>query len=184
MARSSSYRNLKPLDGEALERLAIGYVGRYATTRAKLAAYLHRKLGERGWEGPADAPEGGASAHIDAIVARFADVGYVDDRGFAEARAASYARRGYGARRLNERLRADGIAEDDAATARAAADENAWAAALAFAQKRRIGPFSRSATDIDMRRRALGAMLRAGHSMDVARRIINAMPGEIPEERD
>lgn len=182
MARPSSYRNLKPLDGEALERLAIGYVGRYATTRAKLAIYLRRKLGERGWAEAEEGAEGGGMARIDAIVARFADVGYVDDRGFAEARAAAYARRGYGARRLSERLRADGIAEEDADTAHAAADDNAWAAALAFARKRRIGPFARTEGDPDVRRRALGAMLRAGHAMDVARRIVNAAPDEIPDE--
>jgi hypothetical protein len=32
----------------------LGYAGRYATTRARLAAYLERKLRERGWSGPAD----------------------------------------------------------------------------------------------------------------------------------
>lgn len=169
MARPSSYRNHKPLDAGALERFALAYVGRFATTRAKLAAYLRRKLAERGWEGETPPP-------VDAIVARFADAGYVDDRGFAAARAASYVRRGYGARRLAERLRADGIGDDDAEPARQVADEGAWEAALAFARRRRIGPFAPEPMDPDRRRKALAAMLRAGHSMDVARRILGASP--------
>lgn len=175
MARPSSYRNQKPLDREALERLAIGYVGRFATTRARLAAYLRRKVDERGWEG-----EGTPS--VDAIVARFAEAGYVDDRSFAAARAASYARRGYGERRLAERLRADGIDGEDAAFARRAAGENAWDAALAFARRRRIGPFASAAADRDTQRRALAAMIRAGHSPDLARRIVRAAPGDVPDE--
>jgi len=36
-----------PLDAEGLERLGLFYAGRYATTRAKLADYLRRKLRER-----------------------------------------------------------------------------------------------------------------------------------------
>lgn len=177
MARPSSYRNHKPLDGEALERLAIAYVGRFATTRAKLATYLRRKLAERGWDGE-DAPP------VDAIVARFADAGYIDDRGFAEARGASYTRRGYGERRLAERLRADGIKEDDAEPARRAAGENAWAAALAFARRRRIGPFAKERADQAGMRKALAAMMRAGHPFDLARRIVVAAPGDVPETAD
>ena len=44
-------RPLPPLDQPALERAALRYVERYATTRAKLVAYLTRKLRERGADG-------------------------------------------------------------------------------------------------------------------------------------
>ncbi|HVJ00769.1 MAG TPA: RecX family transcriptional regulator, partial [Sphingomonas sp.] len=49
MARSR--RPLSPLDRADLERLALRYVERFATTRARLAAYLDRKIRERGWAG-------------------------------------------------------------------------------------------------------------------------------------
>ncbi|WP_380875078.1 regulatory protein RecX [Sphingomonas sp. DBB INV C78] len=157
-----------------MERLAIGYVGRFATTRAKLAAYLRRKLVEREWQGDGPPP-------VEAIVARFTAAGYIDDTSFAQARAASYQRRGYGERRLAERLRADGIQDEDAAVAREAAVANAMEAALAFARKRRIGPFASEVSDQDGRRRALAAMLRAGHPMDLARRIVLSAPGDVPD---
>ncbi|HEX8388842.1 MAG TPA: RecX family transcriptional regulator, partial [Sphingomonas sp.] len=41
-----------PLDRDAMERLALRYVERYATTRGRLADFLRRKIRERGWQGP------------------------------------------------------------------------------------------------------------------------------------
>ncbi len=163
-----------PLDPQALERLALAYVGRYATSRAGLRRYLGRKLAERGWAG--DAPPDG-----EGIADRFAALGYVDDRAIAEARGRSLARRGLGARRLAGALGALGIDGADAATALAAAGEGAWETALRFAERRRIGPFARQPADEPSRRRALAAMIRAGHRPDLARKIIAAAPGNVPD---
>lgn len=170
VARSDLKHRGKPLDAAALERLALHYAGRYATTRARLAAYLRRKLGERGWDGDGAAP-------VEALVERFAGLGYVDDQGYARARAASLARRGYGERRLGIALKIAGIAEEDAGPVRAEAREGAEAAALEFARRRRIGPFAVARPDADQRRRWLAAMLRAGHPMDVSRAVIDVEPG-------
>jgi regulatory protein len=177
VARQDINRPPKPLNAAALERLALHYVGRYATTRARLAAYLARRIDARGWEGEGEAPP------IDALVDRFASLGYVDDRGFAEAKAASLARRGYGERRIGQALKIAGIAEDDAAPVRADARQGAHAAALAFARRRRIGPYADAVPDRDQRRRMLGALLRAGHSLEISRRIVDAEPGSEIDER-
>ena len=164
-----------PLAEASLERLALHYVERYATTRAKLGAYLLRKIAERGWAGAAADP-------VPPLVERFAALNYVDDRAFASARAASLTRRGYGVRRVGQALRAAGVEEADAEPAREEAREGAWEAALRFAQKRRIGPYAAQApADRAAREKGIAAMLRAGHGLDHARRIINACPGEIPE---
>jgi regulatory protein len=163
-----------PLDAEALEQAALSYAGRYATTRAKLAAYLARKLRERGWSGAGEPP-------VDRLVERMAALGYVDDRAFASARAAALSRRGYGARRIGAVLRGAGIADEDAADAREIASGAEWEAALRFAQRRRIGPFAQAEADRPAREKALASMLRAGHPMQIARRFVAARPGEIPE---
>src|SRR3954466_4254051 len=92
--RVKAERNRKPrppLDEEGLERIALFYAGRYATTRAKLDAYLRRQLKERGWGGASEPP-------VARLTERFSELGYVDDRAFAAARAASLGRRGYGER--------------------------------------------------------------------------------------
>jgi regulatory protein len=164
-----------PLDSAALERAALRYAERYATTRARLAAYLERKLRERGWAES-------APPAVDRLVARMAELGYVDDAAFAAARAAALARRGYGPRRVADALRAAGVGEEDGAGARSIARDGAWTAALRFAERRRIGPFAREEPDRAARERALAALLRAGHPMALSRRIASARPGEIPEE--
>jgi regulatory protein len=108
-------------------------------------------------------------------------LGYVDDRAFASARAAALTRRGYGARRVGEALRAAGIDEEDGAEARASAEAAAWEAALRFAERRKIGPFSAAEVDRPTREKAFAAMLRAGHAPGLARRLVAARPGEIPD---
>ena len=163
-----------PLDKEGLERLALFYAGRYATTRAKLRQYLKRKVVERGW--------GGESApSIDALVEKLAGLRYVDDKAFAASRGAALTRRGFGERRVGDALKAAGIDPEDAAPAREEARESAWTSALRFAERRRLGPYAAAAPDQAGRQKAIGAMLRAGHPMDLVRRILNASPGEIPD---
>ena len=169
-----SARGPGPIDEAALERIALRYVERYATTRARLAAYLGRKIRERGWAG-------GAAPAIDLLVERFAGLGYVDDASFASARAASLTRRGYGLRRVSASLRAAGIEESDAAPIEQATREGAWQAALAFARRRKIGPFAAAVPDRPGRQKAFAAMLRAGHDIGVAQRILALEPGSVPE---
>ena len=157
-ARSPS----KPLDADALNRLAVHYVGRYATTRAKLASYLRRKVKERGWDGE-------PGPDFDAVVQRCADSGYVNDEAFAELRSAALSRRGYGPRRIGQSLAGAGIARELAA--RVAPDDAAnEAAAEAYARRRRIGPFATGPVDEAGERRAFAAMVRAGHEFALARR--------------
>lgn len=179
MAQSWRVQSARPqrarpaLDHAALERLALGYAGRYATSRAKLADYLRRKLSARGWAGEGEPP-------IGSIVERFAELGYVDDRAVADAKGRALSARGYGARRLAMALGGLGIGEGDARAAREEAADAAWATALRFAERKRIGPFAERVADEKARHRAFGAMMRAGHSVDHARRIVGAAPGDVP----
>jgi regulatory protein len=159
-----------PLDQAALQELAFGYVARFATSRAKLSSYLVRKLRERGWSG-ADEPD--TAAVVDKVV----ELGFIDDASFAGMKAASLTRRGYGKGRVRMALAASGIAAEDGSEALALADEQRLAAALRFAERRRVGPYAEVQADLPHRQRALAAMLRAGHPMDLARRIIAAPPG-------
>jgi regulatory protein len=163
-----------PLDTAALERLALRYVERFATTRGKLAAYLERKVRERGWEGPA--------ADAAGLAERMAALGYVDDRAFAEARASAMARRGLGARRVAQDFRAAGIGEEDAAELATAIAERAMKAALALARRRRIGPWGDGNPDRAVRDKQLAAMMRAGHAFDLARQVVAMAPGDVPQD--
>ncbi|WP_226638367.1 regulatory protein RecX [Novosphingobium profundi] len=172
---SAKRRNPRPLDLPRLEEMALAYVARFATTQAKLRAYLVRKVRERGWEGE-DAPP------LDALVDRYAQAGYVDDETWARMKAGSLLRRGYGARRVREALNQAGVDEDvreDMAPGEAQQRE----AALALARRRRLGPFSRlEEMDRPTREKHIAALLRAGHGLEVARRIIEASDERAAEE--
>lgn len=170
MASARAPRARPPLTPQKLEELAVRYVGRYATSRAKLCAYLSRKLRERGWEGQ-NAPD------LEALANRFAELGYIDDAAYALSKAQALSGRGYGKRRLVEKLRVAGIAEEDGAAAHAHAEAQAVAAALRFAERRRIGPFASHEPDRSQREKAIAAMVRAGHSFALARAIASIAPG-------
>src|SRR5205823_1220161 len=104
MAFSTARRALPPLDAQRLQDLALRYVGKYATTRAKLRAYLARKIRERGWDGRSE-PD------LEGLASRFAELGYVDDAAFALGKSRGLSARGYGKRRVADELRLAGIEE-------------------------------------------------------------------------
>jgi regulatory protein len=159
----------QPLTEAALQEIAIRYVGKYATTRSKLRSYLARKLRERGWEGDRD-PD------VEAVADRFAELGYIDDASYALNQSRSLIGRGYGKRRLTQKLRAAGVDGSDSAEANTYADREAVDAALRFAERRRMGPFA-GAADPRQREKWIAAMVRAGHGFGLAREIAMLPPG-------
>lgn len=165
----SRRRPISPLDRRKLDDLALRYVERFATTRGRLADYLRRKIRERGWDGPPADP--------DALAARMAELGYVDDRAYAEAKASALARRGLGARRVADALRHARVEPEDADALRPDIAERSVDAALAFARRKRIGPFAAQSPDRDLLAKQLAAMARAGHPYDLSRRILDLEPG-------
>jgi len=170
MARPTTRRERPPLDRRKLEDLGLRYVERFATTRAKLRDYLRRKLRERGWAGEGE-PD------LDAIAERFAELGYIDDAAFALSKARALAGRGYGKRRLIDKLRVAGVGEADSNDARAHADEEAVASALRFAERRRLGPFAAAPLrEPKDKEKALAAMVRAGHAFRLSKAVIGLPP--------
>lgn len=159
-------RKPSPLSDTKLEELALAHVARFATTRAKLEAYLVRKLRERGWEGEI-VPDAAALSQ------RFAEAGYVDDAVYARMKSESLLRRGYGARRVGEALRAAGVEEAVRQDVAPALGE-ARRAAFAMARRRRFGPWADPLPDRPVRDKQVAAMLRAGHTLDNARQIVEA----------
>lgn len=160
-----------PLNEAKLQELALAYAGRFATTRAKLRAYLARKVRERGWSGDRE-PD------LAALADRFAERGYIDDAAYALSKAQALTARGYGKRRVVEKLRAAGVGEADGEAARDHAQREALAAALRFAERRRLGPFAREKPgDRSERERGIAAMVRAGHPFGLARAIVEMEPG-------
>ncbi len=153
-----------PLDAAALNDMALRYVGRYATTAAKLQRYLGRKLWERGWAGENAAP-------VAELVAKCVERGYIDDRVFGEAKARGLATKGFGRMRVGQALGAAGI---ERGLAREISDTvDGDKAAETFARRRRFGPHDRLPFDADRHRKQVASMLRAGHEMSTVRRVLS-----------
>ncbi|HXG80887.1 MAG TPA: RecX family transcriptional regulator [Sphingomicrobium sp.] len=174
MASQQKRRTRPPLTPAKLEEMALSYVGRFATSRAKLTAYLRRKLRERGWDGAGEPP-------VEQLAERLVGLGYIDDRAYALSKARALTGRGYGERRVRQALALAGINEEQGADARDLAKEEAVAAAIRFARRRSLGPFADREPDPMSRERGLAAMVRAGHRFALARAIIDLKPGENPD---
>lgn len=159
--------------------MALAYVARFATTRGKLLAYLQRKIRERG------VSEEEGTIDIEAVADRLVELRYVDDEVFARARSQSLLGKGYGARRVAQALHAAGIdseLREEMAPGEAAARQSA----LAFARRRRLGPFGARAEshamDRSLREKQIAAMIRAGHDYGAACALIDSASIEDAEE--
>lgn len=172
--RAPPDRSKRPLGAARLDELALSYVARFATSRAKLTRYLSRKIRESDWTDAVD-----AMTACEAIADRMERLQFLDDRQYAAMRAGAMTRRGLGVRRVKAQLFVDGIAPADSGEAIETAEGAAVAAAVGFARRRRFGPFAMHETDDPKaRERQVAAFLRAGHSLGIVRRILAIAPGD------
>jgi regulatory protein len=156
------------IGSDLLERWALHYLGRYASSAENLRRVLTRRVRRHA---PKALPAAGAL--IDALVARYRKSGLLDDAAYAAAQVDSLHRRGESMRAVRARLAAKGVPAADVADAvlglRAAAPDPDLVAACAFARRRRLGPFRTTAADPA---RELGAFARAGFSRRVAEAVL------------
>lgn len=157
------------IEAELLERWALHYLGRYASSAENLRRVLMRRVRRHSPEAAQQ-----ASPLIDALLARYREAGLLDDAAYAAGRARSLQRRGESLRAMRARLAAKGVAAADIAEAltglQATAADPDLTAACAFARRRRLGPYRRSA-DAD-HSRELAAFARAGFSRRVAEAVL------------
>jgi regulatory protein len=162
-----------------LRNSALYYLERYASSSAHLRRLLRAKVARSARAHDTD-PEEGAEA-VEALIAELLDTGLLDDARYATERARILHRRGASARAVRAGLMAKGIEADDIERALASLREEAaepeLAAALAYARRRRLGPYreagARAGLDEKGRReKDLAALGRKGFSFELARRVI------------
>lgn len=158
-----------------LRRVLAHYLERYSTTSSharRLMRQRIRRAAEHHGEDPAV-----AEGWLDAEIARMQELGVIDDAAYARDRARSLVRRGNGPRLVRSKLAAKGVPSDliDAALQEMVEEvgDPAWAAALTYARKRRLGPWSRGELDWELRTKQLAKLARAGFSYEMARRVLD-----------
>ncbi|SDH38142.1 regulatory protein RecX [Roseospirillum parvum] len=172
----------RPLTPERLEKSALAYLERYASSAENLRRVLMRKVARVARHHPTDPDQ--AAEWIDALVARYLKAGLLDDQTYAEGRARSLTRQGASARRIAATLAAKGVERDhiDAALASRDDGEDAAeadrAAAFTYARRRRLGPYRAPDKRAEHRHKDLAALARQGFSSDTAHAVIDADPEE------
>lgn len=165
----------RPVTPAYLDRAALAYLGRFASSAENLRRVLTRKVERRcRLRGEDPAP---FLPLVEEVVRRCARVELVNDRVYAEGRVASLRRRGSSARVIGAKLAAKGISRETVAGALEADHDAEGEAAWALARRRRLGPFrlrDRSAS----REKDLAALARAGFGFALARKVIDGEPDE------
>ena len=165
---------------KSIENAAFAYLGRFATSGENLRRVLMRKVERSARAHGTDRAEGAAA--IDALIARFAQTGLLDDGAYAETRVLSMHRRGASVRAIRLKLRQKGVADEHIEGALAGlarvTPEPELTAALRLAERRRLGPYRLAAARPEKRDKDLAALARAGFSYDVALRVVDAESAE------
>jgi regulatory protein len=174
--RSQARRPPKKATATHLGNVALWYLQRFAASADSLRKVLMRRVEKSARAHGTDREEG--AAFVEDIITRFRASGLLDDRVYAEGRTRSLHRRGISTRAIRARLAAKGVGADDIdAALKALRDETPepdLAAAIAYARRRRLGPWRQGDDREDRRERDLAALARQGFGYDTARRVIEA----------
>lgn len=160
---------------DMLQRRALFYLERYAASTEGVRRVLSRVLMRKAREGVAIPDE--AAGWIDEVLVWLQAQGYVNDATFAEMKVRSLRRAGASSSKVRQKLALKGVDPstiDDALNdddPDVGTDETAI---LAFARKRRLGPFCAPDKREALFDKQLAALARAGFSLALARRVLKA----------
>ncbi len=181
-------RKVKRVTPAYLDRAALHYLERFASSSANLRRLLLRRVDASARAHGTNPQEG--REWVDALIARYLRSGLLNDGLYAEMKASGLQRRGGSTRVIRQKLMAkglDGDQVDKALSSLEGADEGEteWNAALAYARRRRLGGFrpDRGLSDDEARTRRdkdIAAMARAGFDLETARRVIDREEMEGP----
>ncbi len=170
----------KRITPTSLDNAALFYLQRFASSAANLRRVLLRRIDKAARlmedEEAAEALRTQGSDWVEALIERYRRSGLLDDATYAEARARSLHRRGAPLKAIAQGLRIKGVDADTASETldrlREEHPDADLSAALAFARRRRLGPFRPAELRAQHRDKDLAAMGRAGFSYELARKVV------------
>jgi regulatory protein len=181
---------------ENLANSALYYLSRFAASEESLRRVLQNRIRRAALAHPDFAADKNAqktlASAIDAIVAQHKKSGALNDEAFAAMKVRSLRREGRSKRRIEMQLRQKGVAAEIIESALEPDEETGdpeRKAALAFAKKRKLGPYRPPALienhkedkkqEATQRRKDYATMARAGFSYDTSRATLG---GELPDD--
>ncbi len=160
-----------------LRNAALYYLSRFSSTEAHLEKILINKVRKRSQENTVSEEQ---RRWIAEVIADCARDGLVDDQSYANAKARSLHRKGWSIWRITAALRQKGVDEQKGLTAIEGLESinPDLEAAIIFARKRRLGPFSKNKSENTgpsaLGQKAFAAFSRAGFAYDIAKKILRA----------
>ncbi len=168
------------LTQQKLERQALHYLERFSASEESLRRVLKRKIALNQRHHPTLDIDL-ATDWTENLLSRLRQSGLINDVTYTEGRISTLRRRGESTRMIRERLRSKGVTgslidtalnSHDVDMGGAAAAE--LAAAVAFARRRRLGPFRDNHQRDSSQQRDFASLARAGFSAALARTIMEA----------
>jgi regulatory protein len=167
-------RQPRPVTASYLRNAALHYLKQRSASRAMVRQTLVRRAKSRL---QVRALEAETLAHIEGALDALVADKLIDDATFARGRKATLQHKGLPTRRIVQGLKLKGIdAETIEATLSDGVDD--LAQARRYAQRRRLGTWSRKVDSPEQRRKDLAAMARAGFSYGVASQALAAAEEE------
>lgn len=174
---------MKPVTEAYLDRAAVHYLGRFASTHANLMKVLERKIRRRNEEhAPATDEQLG---WVRAVADQCVEYGYIDDALYARQRLTGLLRKGKPLKVITQDLRHKGVPDEIAQTilSEATSDNDKdmdLLAAAAYVRRRRFGAFRRAEYDTaEKLKKEKAAMMRAGFSYGMITKILAANEDEL-----
>ncbi len=160
----------------SLENAALYYLERFATSSENLRRVLLRRIQRAAKHHDTDVEA--CSQLVDDLIRRYLDSGLLDDGAYARAQSASLNRRGKSLRAIRIKLMQKSVPSHiiDETIAALADDlgEPDFAAAIAYARRRRIGPYRKKGLQPKNLEKEMAAMARSGFSYSLSRQIVEA----------
>ena len=176
-AAPAAKRPPRPITQAYLERAAIAHLERYSASADTLRRILRRKVERRCRLRGEGEEAGDFDLLVEETVARCTASGLVDDARYTQGKVAALRRRGGSGRAIAAKLAAKGVDRELVEETIAANETDDRAAALAFARRRRLGPWrsglgprgDRAAN----RDRDMASLARAGFGFGIAGAVVD-----------
>ena len=169
--KTKKVRSPKKITPQRLKNIALYYLKRFDSSVDNLRQVLRRRVSDYAYHNP-EWNKAEAYDWIEQILADFERYGYLDDNRYAEIKVKNYVAAGKSARYIAGKLKQKGIAEAVVEELLEEQDYQPFETALAFARKKKIGPYREQEKRAEFRQKDLGALVRAGFDYDTALQVL------------
>lgn len=169
--KTKKVRSPKKITPQRLKNIALYYLKRFDSSVDNLRQVLRRRVSDYAYHNP-EWNKSEAYDWIEQILVDFEYYGYLDDNRYAEIKVKNYVAAGKSARYIAGKLKQKGIAEAVVEELLEEQDYQPFETALAFAKKKKIGPYREPEKRAEFRQKDLGALVRAGFDYDTALQVL------------